>query len=129
MDPEVERSPRVPLVLVVDDTPEVREVYRYALSNAGLRVETAEGGLDGIIKSTCLRPDVVVMDLYMPGLDGLRTTRCLKADPRTRPIPVILCTSEAAEDSAREAGCDDFLRKPCPIADFTRAVKRHARVP
>lgn len=125
-DPGLPRRP-TPLVLIIDDTAEIRDVYARALTNAGLTVETARDGFEGVEMSAHLLPDVVVMDLYMPGLDGLRATRCLKADPRTRPIPVILCTSESMEGLALEAGCDGFVRKPCPVADVTAAVRRHLR--
>src|SRR5204862_205283 len=84
-------------------------------------VETADTGLEAIDKAVDLRPSVIVMDLSMPGMDGWRATRWLKAHRPTRRIPVVALTSHAftgAEAKARAAGCDLYISKPClPAAE------------
>jgi CheY-like chemotaxis protein len=107
--------PPYPLVLVVDDHAESREVCAGLLAQAGFRVVTAINGLDGLVKAMSLRPDVIVMDLAMPDLDGLDCTRQLAASSLTREIPVIVLTAHAtaeAQENALAAGCRGFLVKP-----------------
>lgn len=111
-----------PLVLLVEDTPELREVYREALEDAGLRVAAAADGLEGLEKAIALQPDVIVMDVRMPRLDGLAAIRQLREDARTRSIPVILSTSEPVREQALEAGCG-FLEKPCSLPALLAAVQ------
>ena len=105
----------LPLVLLVDDHAEGREGCALLLRQAGFRVATAINGLDGMVKALSLLPDVIVMDLAMPDLDGLDCTRQLAASSRTRDIPVIVLTAHAtpeARASAVAAGCRAFLVKP-----------------
>jgi two-component system cell cycle response regulator DivK len=105
----------LPLVLVVDDHAESREGCALLLMKAGFRVATAINGLDGLVKALSLRPDVIVMDLAMPDLDGLDCTRQLAASSLTREIPVIVLTAHAtpeAKASAVAAGCRGFVVKP-----------------
>jgi CheY-like chemotaxis protein len=104
-----------PLVLVVDDHAEGREVCARLLAQEGFRVATAINGLDGLVKALSLGPDVIVMDLAMPDLDGLDCTRQLAASPLTREIPVIVLTAHAtpeAKAKALAAGCRGFVAKP-----------------
>jgi CheY-like chemotaxis protein len=112
----------VPLVLLVEDTAELRAMYAEALEEAKLRVEMASDGAEGIEKATALQPAIIVMDVRMPRLDGLTALRRLKEDPSTRSIPVILATSEPVEDQARQAGCV-FLQKPCSLDALVAAVQ------
>jgi len=103
------------LVLVVDDHAEGREICARLLEQAGFRVATAINGLDGLVKALTLRPDVIVMDLAMPDLDGLDCTRQLATSSLTRDIPVIVLTAHAtpeARASAVAVGCRGFLVKP-----------------
>lgn len=107
--------PAPPLVLVVDDHAEGREICARMLEQAGFRVATAINGLDGLVKALSLRPDVIVMDLAMPDLDGLDCTRQLALSPTTRDIPVVVLTAHAtpeARERAADAGCRGFLVKP-----------------
>ena len=107
--------PPYPLVLVVDDHAESREVCAGLLAQAGFRVVTAINGLDGLVKALSLGPDVIVMDLAMPHLDGLDCMRQLAASSSTRDIPVIVLTAHATSEAkalAFEAGCRAFLPKP-----------------
>ena len=113
MDPDATSA--LPLVLVVDDYAEGREGCALLLAQAGFRVATAINGLDGLVKALTLRPQVIVMDLAMPDLDGLDCTRQLAASSLTRDIPVIVLTAHAtpeAQASAVAAGCRGFLVKP-----------------
>ena len=111
-----------PLVLVADDSAELREIYAEALRDAGLRVELATDGVDAVEKALALLPDVIVIDLEMPRLDGLAAARRLKQDPRTSGVPVILSTSLPVKDEAELAGCA-FLEKPCRLDALVAAVR------
>jgi two-component system cell cycle response regulator DivK len=101
-------------VLVVDDDRDARAMYRMYLMHAGCKVRTARDGQVAIDKANHSAPDVIVMDLAMPRLDGWSASRSLKASPATAHIPIIALSaaSEAGQD-ARAAGCDGFLAKPC----------------
>jgi two-component system, cell cycle response regulator DivK len=104
------------LIMLVDDYVDNREVYAHYLRFKGYRVEEAEDGLQALEKAQRLRPDLIIMDLALPGLDGWEATRRLKAAEKTRAIPVIALTGHALEgqaERARAAGCDDFVTKPC----------------
>ena len=102
------------LVLVIDDSPTFREELAGALRDAGFRVETAADGLDGLRRAGELRPDVVVVDGVMPGLDGAGVVRRLRLDPLLRATPCLLLTASAAgagEVDALESGADAYLKK------------------
>ena len=106
----------VPTVMVVDDFPDNVEMYAAYLRFEGLRVLEASNGLEALEKAVTELPAVIVMDLSLPGLDGWEATRRLKADPRTRRIPIVALTGHAlagSSERAKEAGCDSFLTKPC----------------
>jgi two-component system cell cycle response regulator DivK len=121
------------LVLLVDDDPDNRDIYVQFLTYSGLRVEEADNGHEALDKAFTLRPDVIVMDLSLPGLDGWEATRRLKQDPRTRDIPVIALTGHALAGhctGAFDAGCDAFITKPClpdRLLDEIRAIIPVAR--
>jgi two-component system, cell cycle response regulator DivK len=103
-----------PLVLFVDDDRDARAMYREYLRAMGCRVITARDGRAAIDQALRHVPDVIVMDLAMPRMDGLTATRHLRREESTRRLPIIALTAvPAARDSAREAGCDAFLAKPC----------------
>jgi len=103
------------LVLVVDDYKENREVYAEYIRTAGIAVETAADGFEGVEKAILLQPDAIVMDLSMPDLDGFETVRALRGHERTRQIPVLALAGafDDSEDRARGQGFSAFLRKPC----------------
>lgn len=105
-----------PVVLLVDDFQDNREMYAMYLDHSGFRVYEAANGQEALDLAFSVVPDVIVMDLSLPGLDGWEATRRLKADPRTKHIPVLALTSHALEGfskGARDAGCDGFVTKPC----------------
>jgi CheY-like chemotaxis protein len=116
------------LVLVVDDFQDNREMFAEILSLSGFRVREAENGREALDRAFSEVPDVVLMDLSLPELDGWEATRRLKRDPRTAHVPVVALTGHALAEcsrDAREAGCDAFLTKPClpeVIVDEVRRV-------
>ena len=112
-----------PLVLLIDDEPLLRDVIFELIVEGGMRVRTADDGRDAVAAAVKHRPDVIVMDYSMPGLNGIDATRQLKADKRTRKIPVVLFTAEPVAEQAREAGCNAIVRKPCR-ADLLLTVLR-----
>lgn len=115
------------LVLIVDDVADNRELYVQYLTYFGYRAAEAGDGLDALVKAAALKPDVIVMDLSLPGMDGWEATRRLKSDAATRLIPVIALTGHAlsgSDEHARAAGCDAFLTKPCDPADLAAAIDR-----
>ena len=121
------KRPPAPLVLLVDDFQDNREMYAEFLRFSGLRVEEASNGLEALDKSFALLPDLVVMDLSLPGIDGWEATRRLKADARTKNIPVLALTGHALagySEGAREAGCDAFVTKPCLPEELLAEIKR-----
>lgn len=116
-----------PLVLVVDDYQDAREMYAEYLAYSGFRVAEATNGVEALEKAFELLPDVILMDLSLPGMDGWAATRRLKTDERTRRIPVVALTGHAlagASESARQAGCDAFVTKPCLPDELVVQVRR-----
>jgi two-component system, cell cycle response regulator DivK len=125
-------SPRhrrsAPLILIADDNEGQRYIYASYLEYRGLRVETAPNGEVAITRALASSPDVIVMDLTMPWLDGWEATTRLKADPRTSRIPVIACSAHAfgkAVERALIAGCDAYLAQPCRSEDLYAEITRH----
>jgi CheY-like chemotaxis protein len=122
MDPS-----HVPLVLIVDDYAEGRDLCAQYLSFRGFRVATAEDGLDALEKAWALGPDLILMDLSLPRLDGWEASRRLKADARTRHVPIIALTAHAlasAREKAVAAGCAAVVTKPCTPRNLEAEVRR-----
>jgi two-component system cell cycle response regulator DivK len=116
-----------PLVLIADDTEDVRSICAEYLQYREYRVATAGDGQEAFDQALALLPDVIVMDLSMPVLDGLEATRRLKADDRTRHIPVIALTAHAMRASVEEAlaaGFDVVVTKPCLPSDLEKEIFR-----
>jgi CheY-like chemotaxis protein len=104
------------LVLVVEDDDHIREMYADLLTFSGFSVVEASNGREAVVAGSTLRPDLIVMDLALPFMDGIDAMRTLKSDPRTSLIPVIAVTGFSPEhyrQRASAAGCDVFLTKPC----------------
>ena len=115
------------LILVVDDYQDAREMYAEYLQFSGFRVAEARNGNEAVAQAFSLRPDLILMDLSLPGMDGWEATRVLKADDRTKHIPVVALTGHAlagASEGARKAGCDSFVTKPCLPDDLVVEVRR-----
>lgn len=116
-----------PLILVVEDYDDAREMYVEYLTFTGFNVESATNGLEAIDMTQRLKPDLVLMDLALPKLDGWEATRRLKSDPATAGIPVIALTGHALAghaERAREAGCDSFITKPCVPDELVAEISR-----
>lgn len=119
-----------PLVLVVEDYQDAREMYVEYLKFSGFRVAEARNGLEALDQAMSLLPDIILMDLALPRMDGWEATRRLKDDARTRHIPVVALTGHALAghaEGARQAGCDAFVTKPCLpdalVAEINRVLK------
>jgi CheY-like chemotaxis protein len=116
-----------PLVLVVDDFADNREMYSEYLTYSGYDVIEAKNGKEALEAAQARSPDIIIMDLSLPIMDGWEATRRLKADDRTRKIPVVALTGHALaghSQGAREAGCDSFLAKPCLPDQLVAEIKR-----
>jgi two-component system cell cycle response regulator DivK len=113
------------LVLLVEDHDDTREAAVMYLKVQKLKVEVAVTGLEAVALTRQLKPDVVVMDLGLPGMNGWEAARQLKEDAKTRHIPIIALSAHAQyadEDRAQSAGCDLYLRKPCAPSDLVAAI-------
>jgi CheY-like chemotaxis protein len=123
------------LVLLVEDHEDTRDMTVLYMGTKGIKVETALTGLQAITKAKEVVPDVIIMDLGLPGLDGWEATRQLKADAATRRIPIVAISGHARDSDealAREAGCDIYLRKPCPpdvLLDAVLSVASRSKNP
>jgi response regulator RpfG family c-di-GMP phosphodiesterase len=114
-------------ILVVDDDPNLRELLRTSFEIAGVEVEEADSARTAAQKIAGRHPDVVVLDVGMPGVNGLVFCRGLKEDPYTRDIPVVLLTGDSVSEAAgRDAGADAFLRKPFSPLSLLTIVERLA---
>src|SRR5213082_3933027 len=105
-----------PRVLLVDDYPDAREMYAEYLEFSGFDIVQAGNGVEAIERALDSHPDVILMDLSLPVMDGWEATRRLKADERTENIPVVALTGHALagiSEGAKKAGCDAFVTKPC----------------
>ena len=114
-------------VLIVEDNTDNRIIYRTILEHSGFSVIEAPDGEAGVRMVRDQRPDLVLMDISIPLIDGLEATRLLKADPATAAIPIIALTAHAlTEDRARaiEAGCDAYIAKPAEPKSVVSEVNR-----
>jgi CheY-like chemotaxis protein len=116
-----------PLVLVVDDYQDAREMYAEYLEFSGFRVAEAANGAEALDKAFALLPDVILMDLSLPIIDGWEATRRLKSDDRTKAIPVVALTGHALAGEAtgdQQVTCDAFVIKPCLPDTLVAEVKK-----
>ena len=114
-------------VLIADDMDAIRTLYRTGLSHAvpEMRVSMASDGLETVRLAQELVPDVILMDVTMPGIDGLEATRRIKADPRTRRVRVIAITGTVYDSgTVLAAGCDGYLLKPVTPDEILREIAR-----
>ena len=115
-----------PLVLLVDDDRDGRLMFAAWLEGAGFRVEQAHNGLQALERALDLRPDAILTELHLPGIDGYELTRRLKSDRRTADTPIVAVTGYApfAQDPSRadRAGCDAILAKPCDPHEISRTL-------
>jgi two-component system cell cycle response regulator DivK len=111
-------------ILCVEDNDDNMFLVHRRLTRAGFEVKVAMNGKEGVEWAKTLLPDLILMDLNLPGLDGWEATRRLKSQPETKHIPIIVLTSHASEtsrDKAFAAGCDDYDTKP---VDFRELVEK-----
>jgi two-component system cell cycle response regulator DivK len=122
--------PGAPLVLIVDDNERNLKLHRDVLRAAGLRTLEAATGAEAIALATTHAPDVILMDLGLPDMDGTDAARALAEDKRTEQIPVVALTSLRLEDEGdrlRVAGFAGYLEKPISVTAFPEQVRRHVR--
>ena len=121
------------LVLVIEDEKEIRDLVRYNLERASFRVTAVGDGEEGLERAFAARPDAVVLDLMLPGRNGLEVLRELRGEPSTREVPVVLLTARGAEMDKLlgfEHGADDYLTKPFSPRELVarlQALLRRAR--
>jgi len=116
-----------PCVLLVDDYPDAREMYSEYLAFSGFEVIEAANGIEALQRAANEKPDIILMDLSLPVMDGWEATRRLKADARTASIPVVALTGHALagiSDGAKQAGCDAFVTKPCLPEDLVKEIRK-----
>ncbi len=114
-------------ILVAEDEPDNRRIVVRVLTVEGYETLEAADGHAAVALARREHPDLIMMDLAMPGMDGWEAARQLKADPETADIPIIALTAFALrgdEERAREAGCDDYLSKPCRPQTIREVVAR-----
>ena len=116
---------RTHTVLIVEDEPKNIKVVRDLLQANGFVTLEARNGQEGIDLARACRPDLILMDIQVPVLDGLEATRILKADPETCHIPVLALTAYAMkgdEERVRAAGCDGYITKPLRLTSFLEQI-------
>src|SRR5438105_13052788 len=114
-------------VLLVDDYPDAREMYTEYLEYSGYEVVEAANGVEALQRAIDTAPDIILMDLSLPVMDGWEATRRLKADTRTASIPVVALTGHALagiSEGAKKAGCDAFVTKPCLPEDLVKEIRK-----
>jgi two-component system alkaline phosphatase synthesis response regulator PhoP len=120
-------------ILIVDDEEDILELLRYNLAKEGYRVTCVASGEEAVKTGKALLPDLILLDLLLPGIDGLEVCRVLKGEARTRPIPIIMLTAKGEEAdvvAGLELGADDYVTKPFSprvlLARLRAALRRRA---
>jgi CheY-like chemotaxis protein len=125
--PRTGMTPNGKTVLLVEDNEDNRIVYSTILRHFGYKVTEALNGEEGIAKARAEKPDLILMDISIPIIDGWEATQVLKHDPQTRSIPIIALTAHALasdREKAMEVGCDGYLAKPCEPRAVVAEVQR-----
>ena len=115
-------------ILVIEDNPSSLELSTLVLRGQGLKVDTALDGQEGLQKAKAHPYDLILMDIQLPGIDGLTVTRLLKADPRTSQTPIVALSARAMlgdEREAMEAGCSGYITKPIEVKSFVNTVTEY----
>jgi two-component system cell cycle response regulator DivK len=115
-------------VLAVEDQEDNMQILRDAIVNAGYQIIEAENGEQALALAAKHHPDLILMDIQIPIIDGYEATRRIKADPALRSIPIIAVTSHAldgGEQKARAAGCDDFVAKPYSPRQLLAKIRQY----
>lgn len=119
-------------ILVVEDNEDNRRIFNDLLSNAGYEVIEAVTGDEGLKMAETHRPDLIVMDIQLPGLDGYQVTRRIKDNPSLCQIPIVVVTSYALSGDdvqAKEAGCDAYLAKPVSPRKLLSKIREYVSSP
>ena len=115
-----------PLILVADDDGDIRELLRFRLSQAGYEVETAANGREALDLAIKLRPDLVILDVMMPILNGFEVTAAIRGNEDLADMPVMLLTARVQEEDVQRgfaAGADDYIKKPFSPDELRSRVK------
>jgi two-component system cell cycle response regulator DivK len=116
-------------ILVVEDHEDNRQILRDLLSSGGFDMIEAENGAEAIAAAEANHPDLILMDIQLPIVDGYEATRRIKANPALKAIPIIVVTSYALsgdEEKARRAGCDDYVTKPFSPRELLAKIRHYA---
>ncbi|MBA4149339.1 MAG: response regulator transcription factor [Verrucomicrobia bacterium] len=114
-------------ILIVDDEPDVVELVKFNLTQAGFAVETAEDGSEALLKARSLAPDLILLDVMIPELDGLEVCKLLRNDSKTAGIPIFMLTAKAAEIDrvlGLELGADDYITKPFSPRELVLRIRK-----
>ena len=115
-------------ILVIEDQEDNRRILRDLLSSVGYELIEAENGEDGVAAAAAVRPDLILMDIQLPLLDGYEATRRIKAQSALSAIPIIAVTSYALsgdEDKARAAGCEGYVTKPFSPRELLAKIREY----
>ena len=121
---------RSQLILVVEDDSANRDYARTVLEAAGFEIEAVESADEALVLLGRRTPDLILLDIQLPGMDGLELTKRLKADPGTEPIPIVAMTGQTMpihQRAAMAAGCAGFIGKPATPAALTNEVMAHVK--
>jgi two-component system phosphate regulon response regulator PhoB len=116
-----------PKILVVDDEPDAIELITFNLQNAGFQVVTADDGAAALRKARSTAPDLIVLDLMLPEIDGLEVCKLLRRDPATAAIPILMLTAKASEVDrilGLELGADDYVTKPFSPRELVLRIRK-----
>ena len=116
------------VILIVEDEPRNRKLFRDLLQLKGYATLEATNGKQGVKIAREKKPDLILMDILMPIMDGLEATRILKTDAETKDIPIIALTSYAMkgdEERIRQAGCDEYITKPIDTREFVKKITEY----
>ena len=117
-----------PLILIVDDNAVNLKLARVLLTQSGYKVYTATNAQEALTSLEIFHPRLILMDVQMPGMDGLALTRRLKSQPATRDINIVALTAYAMkgdEQKAHEAGCDGYIPKPIDVDTFVKSIEKY----
>lgn len=119
-------------VLVVEDHPDMRELLVWQMELLGFSAIPAKHGKEGIEKAVQERPELILMDIMMPGMDGREATRLLRSNPATHDIPILAATALFREPDLKsciEAGCNDYIVKPFTFQELRGKVQEYVPMP
>src|SRR5437870_5103673 len=115
----------MPRILHIEDDPANRLLVRKLLQNAGHEVVDAADGLEGVRLACAQRPDLVLVDINIPGLDGFEVTLRLRGEPSLDGVPIVAITAEGDRETSLAVGCDGFLQKPIDARSFSSVIEQY----